>query len=280
MTVRLDNRVVLVTGTSGGIGRALAVLLAARGAHVVGMARRQEFGDSLEQEIKSAGGSFVFSRGDITSNDDCARTVATATETFGGVDVLVNNAAVGTPLKRIEENTDDDWNRIVDTTLTGTFRMCRAAIPAMREQGSGAIVSLASTGGVDGGACEHFGPYGAAKAGVIQLMRVIAIENADRGIRANSVIIGGVTTPMNSEVIGELSVVMDNAEGAVANQKAAGGLMMPAEQCARSLAVLCSDDALEISGATINLDRCWSTGFWVSNMLHMAGAGALTPDGR
>jgi NAD(P)-dependent dehydrogenase (short-subunit alcohol dehydrogenase family) len=277
MAVRLDERVVLVTGTSSGIGRALAIDLAARGAAVVGMARRQEEGDRLTSEIAASGGSFAFVRGDITKTEDCERAIAAAKGQFGRLDVLINNAAVGTPLKRVEESDDAYLDAIVQPTLFGTFKMCRAAIPTMREQAAGVIINVASTAGVDGGACEHFGAYGAAKAGVMQLTRVIAIENVDRGVRANVVVMGGVDTDMSSDVIESMSGIMGNAAGADANKAAAAGMFAKPEQVAQSIALLCAEESSEINGATINLDRCWSAGFWVSNIMHMAGTGALAP---
>lgn len=272
MTVQLDDRVILVTGTSGGIGNALARVLTERGASVVGMARRTEPNEGLVAEIAAAGGAFTFCRGDITSAEDCERAVATAVETYGRLDVVINNAAKGTPLRRMEDYTDEVWNAFLDTTLTGVFRMCRAAVPVMREQGSGLIVSVSSTGGAEGGACEHFSAYGAAKAGMQQLMRVIAIENLDRGVRACTVVMGGVDTPMAAEAIEEVTTLQGAAEHVEAAKAAAAALFMRPEHVARSIAVLCDEDNMEINGATIPIDRCWSTGYGVSLIFASAGS--------
>jgi meso-butanediol dehydrogenase / (S,S)-butanediol dehydrogenase / diacetyl reductase len=275
MTVHLDGKVILVTGTSGGIGNALARVLTERGARVIGMGRRAEPNEALSAELGDAGHEFTFVQGDITSTPDCERAVKTAVNTYGRLDVLINNAAKGTPLRRMEDYSDEDWNAFLDTTLTGVFRMCRAAVPVMQDQGQGLIISVSSTGGAEGGACEHFSAYGAAKAGVQQLMRVIAIENLQRGVRATTVVMGGVDTPMAAEAIEDVTTLQGAAEHVEAAKAAAAKMFMRPEHVARSIAVLCDDDNMEINGATIPIDRCWSTGFGVSLIFGSAGAAGV-----
>jgi len=275
MAVQLDGKVVLVTGTSTGIGNALARVLTDRGAKVVGMARSSEPNEELAQEIADAGGDFTFSQGDLTVTEDCDRAVQTAVDTYGRLDVLINNAAQGTPLKRLEDYSDDDFDLIADTTLKGTFHMCRAALPVMQEQGSGLIISVSSTGGEVGGSCEHFAVYGAAKAGVQQMMRVIAIENLQKGVRACTVVMGGVDTPMAAEAIEEVTTLQGMGEYAEQAKEAAAGIFMRPEHVARSIAVLCDEDNMEINGATIPIDRCWSTGYGVSLIFASAGSAGV-----
>lgn len=279
MTVSLDGKVILVTGTSSGIGYALAEVLAARGARVLGMARRAEPNEELARLISDSGGEFTFVQGDIASTVDCERAVASALATHGRLDVLINNAAKGNPLKRMEDYTDEEWQGFQDVTLNGVFRLCRAAVPVMRDQdGGGLIISVSSTGGVEGGSAAHFSAYGAAKAGVQQLMRVIALENLNRNVRACSVIMGGVDTPMAAESI-ELSTTLHGQAEHVEKAKAmAAGMFMRPEHVARSIAVLCDDDNMEINGATIPIDRCWSTGYGVTALFAMsAQAAAAAP---
>ena len=275
MSVQLDGKVVLVTGTSGGIGNALARILAERGAKVVGMARRSEPNEELAQKIAGHGGDFSFSQGDITSTEDCERAVRTALDGYGRLDVLINNAAQGTPLKRMEDYSDEEFDFIVEPTLKGVFRMSRAAVPVMRDQGGGLIISVSSTGGSIGGACEHFSVYGAAKAGVEQLMRVIAIENLDKGVRATTVVMGGVDTPMAAEAIEDVTRLQGQSEFVEQAKEAAAGIFMRPEHVARSIAVLCDDDNMEINGATIPIDRCWSTGYGVSLIFASAGSAGV-----
>src|SRR3954447_23812078 len=202
MTVHLEGRVILVTGTSTGIGHALARVLTERGAKVVGMARRSEPNEALAQEL---GDAFTFVQGDITDSASCRHVVQQAINRHGRIDVLINNAAKGTPLKRMEDYTDEEFSAYLDTTLAGVWRMCREVVPVMRRQQSGLILSVSSTGGAEGGACAHFSAYGAAKAGVHQLMRVIAIENLDAGIRTSTLVMGGVDTPMAAEAIEDVT---------------------------------------------------------------------------
>ena len=271
MTVQLDGKVILVTGTSGGIGGALARILTERGASVVGMARRVEPNHQLGGEICAAGGEFTFCQGDITRTEDCQRAVVSAIEAYGRLDVLINNAAQGTPLKRMEDYTDEEWDFIVEPTLKGVFRMCRAAVPVMREQGGGLIISVSSSAGVEGGSAKYVSAYGAAKAGVQQLMRVIAIENLDSGVRATTVVLGAVDTPLAAEAMGNMMDLQGMGEHAEAAKAAAAGVFMRPERVARTIAVLCDDDNEEINGATIPLDRCWSTGYGVSLIFASAG---------
>jgi NAD(P)-dependent dehydrogenase (short-subunit alcohol dehydrogenase family) len=236
------------------------------------MARRQELGDQLARKIETSGGRFTFVRGDITRPADCERAVRVALDAYGRLNVLVNNAAKGTPLMRLEDTSDEDWDSLVEPTLKGSFRMCRAAIPVMREQKDGVIISVSSTGGAEGGSCENFGTYGAAKAGVHQLMRVIAIENGDKNVRAMTVVMGGVDTPMAAEAIESLTQLKGVGEFAEQAKAAAAAIFMRPEHVAQSIAVLCDSDNREITGATITIDRSWSTGYGVSNIF---GAAAM-----
>jgi NAD(P)-dependent dehydrogenase (short-subunit alcohol dehydrogenase family) len=240
------------------------------------MARRAEPNEELAREIGAAGGAFTFAQGDLTSTEDCERVVQSAVRTYGRLDVLINNAAQGTPLKRMEDYTDDDWDFIHNTTLKGVFRMCRAAVPVMQKQdGGGLIISVSSTGGAEGGACEHFSAYGAAKAGVQQFMRVVAIENLRYGVRANTVVMGGVDTPMAAEAIEDVTTLQGAAEHVESAKAAAAQIFMRPEDVARSIAVLCDDDNMEINGATIPIDRCWSTGYGVSLIFGSAGSAGV-----
>ena len=275
MAVQLEDKVIIVTGTSSGIGNALARVLTDRGATVVGMARRAEPNQSLADEIAAGGGKFTFMQGDITSTPDCNRVVADTIAQFGRVDVLINNAAKGTPLMRMEDYSDEIWDAFHDTTLKGVFRMCRAVVPHMRAAERGLILSVSSTGGAEGGACENFSAYGAVKAGVHQLMRVIAIENLDKNVRTSTIVMGGVDTPMAAEAIEEVTTLQGMGEFVEQAKAAAAGIFMRPEAVARSIAVLCDDDNVEINGATIPVDRCWSTGYGVSLIFGSAGSAGV-----
>lgn len=271
MTVALSGRVVLVTGTTSGLGREIARVFTRRGAMVVGMARREEAGRELEQELEVCDGSFLFVTGDITRPDDCARAVEATVERFGRIDVLINNAANTRPTPRVESMTDEDWRGTIDPDLTGTFQMCRAVLPTMQKQGDGAIISVASTAGVHG--LGNHAAYSAAKGGVISLTRVLAVENLDYGIRANAVVLGGVETE-------GFQRSMATTGNWVAG-KSTGGILakmrMQPESVAKAIALLCSEDAAEITGSTVAIDRSSSAG-WHHAVMNQMGASGELPD--
>ncbi|MDO3410320.1 SDR family oxidoreductase [Saccharibacillus sp. CPCC 101409] len=141
----IEGKVVLITGASSGIGEAAARLLAESGAHVVLGARREERLKALASEIVAAGGSVRYRRLDVTDPADMEAFVRFAQETFGRVDVMVNNAGV-MPLSKLEENKIDEWNRMIDVNIRGVLHGIASALPVMRSRGSGQFVNIASTG--------------------------------------------------------------------------------------------------------------------------------------
>jgi NAD(P)-dependent dehydrogenase (short-subunit alcohol dehydrogenase family) len=264
MTVMLNGRVVLLTGATSGIGRGIATLFVERGANVVGMARRAELGEALAKQLDGTSGSFFFVRGDITQEDDCQRVVEAAYQRHGRIDVLINNAAnTGVLRGRVEEATDEEWARSIDTDLTGTFRMCRSVLPLMHRQGDGTIVNISSFAGVQG--LIRHGAYGAAKAGVIQLTRVLAVENVAYGVRANAVIMGSVNTE------GSNARRSSNSRGPL------NAMRMEPADAARAIAILCTEDARSITGSTLAVDRGYTAGWHFSTLIQL-GANGLLPD--
>lgn len=277
MTVRLDDRVVLLTGATAGIGKAVATLCAERGARVVGMARRPLPGKVLADEIAADGGEFTFVAGDVSSGADCGRAVETALERYGRIDAVVNNAATTMPLARVERIADEDWASILDVTLSGTMRMARVAVPVLRAQGDGTIINVASLAAVQG--LAHFGAYAAAKAGVVQLTRVLAVENLDAGVRANALVVGSVATDQAAGAGRAMATFVRGPDWTPPQDPKRGGPLagsrMQPVDAARAIALLCSDDAREITGATIALDRGFSAGWLSSALLHLGSAGYL-----
>jgi NAD(P)-dependent dehydrogenase (short-subunit alcohol dehydrogenase family) len=265
MPARLDGKIAVVTGATAGIGKAIVEAFCDRGATVVGMARRPEPGAALEA---AQGGAFVFVKGDASRTEDCERLVRTTVERYGRVDLLVNNAGYGLPLGRVESISDDDLDAIMGVTFKSCFAMSRAALPVMQRQRSGVIVNFASFAGVE--ALSHMGAYGAAKAAVIQLTKVIAVENRDNGIRANVLVVGSVGTEQSRDTGLEMARIMrgpDFVPDPTRPPGVFGGSRMEADAVARAIAMLCDDDAAEVTGAVVAIDRGFSAGWLASTAL-------------
>ena len=190
-----EGKVAVVTGGGGGIGRASALLFAEGGARVV-IADVKE--DGGHETVALAGGSdhAVFVRTDTTSVDDVARLMETAVATFGGVDVLHNNAAIIERFDRIEDEPVERFRRVIDINLNGLFICSKAVVPLMRARGGGVIVNMSSMGAV--GAANILA-YASAKAGVLALTRSLAQQLSPDGIRVNAIMPGLVETPMTAE---------------------------------------------------------------------------------
>ena len=238
---RFDGRTAIVTGFGSGIGQAAAMLLAAEGASVVGLSRSFEAGGATLAAIRGAGGEASFVGADIRRPDEVDRAVSEAVSRYGGVDVAVNAAGIRTT-GSVAELTPEQWAGAIDTNLTGTFLVARAAILRMREQGrGGAVVNVSAISGFRGPAGRA--AYGAAKAGVHNLTQAMALDHARDGIRVNCVAPGPTATPMVGEITPEV-------EAAMAKRVPLGRIGQP-EDVAEAIAFLASDAARHITGAIL-----------------------------
>jgi 3-oxoacyl-[acyl-carrier protein] reductase len=185
-------RTVLITGGGIGIGRASAKAFAALGDHVVVTDILETEGKAVVAEIEAAGGSAEFLALDVRSTDRADAVVAEVEARHGGIDVVVANAGIAhrVPLAKLD---DDKWDLTFDIDLKGIFRVVRAALPGMRRRKSGAVVALSSIMGVAYGWDEHV-HYSSAKAGVVGLVRGLAVEVARDGVRVNGVAPGYIRT--------------------------------------------------------------------------------------
>lgn len=200
-----EDKVALITGATGGMGRATAVELARRGAKVVIAARREREGEETVDLIRQAGSDGVFVKTDVTQEGDARAMVEKAVKTFGRLDVAFNNAGSGIN-KPIEEMPLGDWHQDVSVNMTGVFLGMKAQIPAIRASGGGAIVNMSSQTATY--ASPGYGAYAAAKAGVEALSRVAAIECARHGIRVNTVAPGVINTDILKTVPPQLLDVL------------------------------------------------------------------------
>ncbi|MGQ8632345.1 SDR family oxidoreductase [Agrobacterium sp. DKPNP3] len=191
----LDNKVAIIIGASSGIGRATATLFAAQGAAVVINARGEKALDEVADKISGAGGRVHAVAGDAGVAETHARLVDAAASVFGGLDIAVNNAgAVGAP-KPMAEISPEEWAYVLNVNLTSAFLGARYQIPAMLQRGGGSIVFTSSFVGTSVG-IPGMSAYGAAKAGLMGLVKGITADYATNGIRANALLPGGVDTPM------------------------------------------------------------------------------------
>lgn len=188
----------LVTGASGGIGRAVALELARRGWGVALQYRRnQQAAQELEEEILKLGGNAKIYRADLTEEAQVEALFSAAEKDFGFLEGLVNNA--GSAWKGLfTDMTLQDWQGVMDADLTSVFLCCRRALPAMIRQKRGSIVNVSSMWGQVGASCEA--AYSAAKAGVIGLTKALAKEEGPSGVRVNCLAPGVIDTPMNGDL--------------------------------------------------------------------------------
>lgn len=225
--MRLEGKVALITGGSRGQGATEAELFVKEGAKVVIADILEPEGNAVVAQIREGGGDASFIRLDVTSEDDWRDAVEFALNTYGRLDVLINNAAIykRTP---IVQTGLDEWNQIMDINSTGVFLGTKHAVPAMQKSGGGSIINISSTAGLVGS--ERGSAYGASKGSVRLFTKYTAIQHAGDGIRANSIHPGPIDTEMIADNIstpegraqsearvplGRIGTVMDVAYGAL-----------------------------------------------------------------
>jgi 3-oxoacyl-[acyl-carrier protein] reductase len=192
----LKGKVALVTGASRGIGRAIALDLAAHGAHVVvNYANRLDAAEMVCTAIRDLGGQALPLQADVAEAADVARMSKEALEAFGHIDILVNNATLHRG-RRVEKLPESDWDAVIDSCLKGAYHCCQHLVPQMRTQGEGRIINISSSVGLIGWPGDT--AYGAAKSGLIGFTRSLAKEVARDGITANVVMPGYIRTDMTA----------------------------------------------------------------------------------
>lgn len=191
MTGKLAGKVALITGASAGIGRASALALAQEGVNMVLTARRQKRLDDLEAAVQQAGGRAVSVVGDSTEEETAQRCVAAATQTFGSLDILINNVGIGN-YKNLVDTSAAEYDELMDTNVRSTFLFTRHTVPVMINQGSGTILIISSMAGIYGFAGEAI--YCASKFAQVGFAQALDKELRPHGIKVGVICPGGVKT--------------------------------------------------------------------------------------
>lgn len=244
-----ENKVVIVTGGSFGIGRATALAFSARGAKVM-IADCVEDNETLNL-IKESGGKAVFFKCDVADHASVKAMVEKTIKEFGRLDYAFNNAGVEGVSAPTQDCTEENWNRTIDINLKGVWQCMKFEIPYILKQGKGAIVNNASIAGLVG--FPGVPAYVASKHGVIGLTKNAALENAKSGLRVNVVCPGVIKTPMIDRFTGNNKEVEKQFE----NMEPVGRLGKP-EEVAEAVIWLCSDAASFITGQSLPVDGGWT----------------------
>lgn len=249
--MRLKDKVAIITGAGSGLGRAAAILFAKEGARVVVAANREKDGEQTVKSITEGGGEAIFVSVDVTRAADLQNAVKTAVNKYGKLDIMFNNAGTPGPGKLTAYITEEEWQRVISVNLTGVFLGTKYAIPEMLKGGGGVIINTSSVAALS--PRRYTAAYTAAKAGVIRLTRVTALEYARKNIRVNCILPGPIDTPFFTKVSDSDPEKIAIFKEKVLKEVPLGRFAQP-EEIARVALFLASDEASYITGAAFAAD--------------------------
>ncbi|MDB6023121.1 MAG: Short-chain dehydrogenase/reductase [Pedosphaera sp.] len=252
---KLTDKIALVTGAGSGIGAAIAETFAQAGAFVIVADINEDGGTSTVQKIKTAGGKSDFIRLDVSKETDCEGVAAKVLQAHGRLDILVNNAGIGC-VGTLLKSTVEDMDRLYAVNVRGVFNVSKAFLPGMVQRQSGAIINLASIGGVVG--IRDRAVYCTTKFAVVGLTKSMALDHSHQGIRINCICPGRVETPF---VKARLSEYPDPAKAyrEMSATQLTGKMLQPAEIAGAAL-YLASDESASVTGTAFMIDGGWSAG--------------------
>lgn len=250
--MRLKDKVALITGAGSGIGRETALLFAEEGASVAAADLTAASVQETVDAITASGGRAVALTADVTSGADAEKMVASAVESFGKLDLLVNSAGMTSRHPSLEGASPEEvWERVIEVNLKGTYLVSWYAVPEMERSGSGSIINLASTMGLVGypiGIGGGFNPYPPSKGGVVQFTKTLAVDSASKNIRVNCLCPGFIETNLTSGLTSDPEMLEK-----LNSLHPMGRLGQPREVANVAL-YLASDDARHVTGIALTVD--------------------------
>ncbi len=245
----LAGKVALITGSSKGLGKAMALALAEAGASIVLVSRDREKLEAVAKEIESLGSEAAVCPADVTVEEQVKAVEAQVVERFGKLDILINNAGINVR-KSVTDLTLDDWNLVMDTNVTSAFLLCHYFVPHMKGHGYGRIINMSSM--MSWVSMPNRTAYSTSKTALLGLTRALALELADDGITAIGISPGPFATEMNAPLINDPEV----------NAKMMSRIPLKqwgkVEDVGRLAVYLCSEDARFITGTDILIDGGWT----------------------
>lgn len=246
----MEGKTAIVTGAASGIGAGIARFFADAGVTVVMADINETLGQKVAKEITDAGNSAVFMRCDVTKEAQCKAVADAAVERFGRVDILVNCAGIARR-HTVETLSEEDWDLAINVTLKSVFLMCKHVVPHMKRAGGGKIVNIGSGWALKGG--DHAVSYCAAKAGVWNMTRAMAIDHGPDNINVNCVCPGDIDTPMLKSECEQLGGVYDDKYKAECAKRPIARLGTP-EDVAMCVFFLCSGMSPWVTGSSLVVD--------------------------
>ena len=240
--MRLENKVVIITGAGSGIGRETALLFAKEGAKVVVADVNEKGGEETVAQIKKNGEGF-FVKLDVTNREQSVQMAKTTLEKYGRIDVLINNAGIVQDAF-VSKMTEQQWDKVIDINLKGVFNCIQSVVETMMKQGSGVIINTSSIVGLNGNVGQV--NYSATKAGLIGMTKTLAKELGKKGIRVNAVAPGFIATPMTAGVPDKILEMM--------KEKTPLKRLGEPKDIANAYLYLASDEANFVNGAVLSVD--------------------------